>query len=290
MLGKDIESLFLLNSKSDVFSVNRKLDINLDKAHSIICDLTNFKELSKILTYINPDIIIHCAANVNVDKCEIDKNYCYKLNSETVRFLSSYNSPKTKFIYVSTDSVFDGEKGDYVENDETNPLNYYAFTKREGEVFALGNNKNSIVARTNIYGFHESKGNSLAEWAINNLSNKNEISGFDDVFFNPVYTKQFARLLIKLIYIDYNGLIHIGSNKYISKYQFLVHLCKRFNFEDTLLRKGYVNNMNFSAKRPKNTTLNIEKLKEITGSSINIEDGLESFYYDYNNFRRMIHG
>ncbi|MEY8764934.1 MULTISPECIES: SDR family oxidoreductase [Clostridium] len=289
MLGKDIELSFLLDNKFDVFGINRKQDIDLDQARSIICNLTDFKELSRVLTCVRPDIIIHCAANVNVDKCEADKNYCYKLNSEAVRVLSSYNSPKTKFIYISTDSVFDGEKGNYVETDKTNPLNYYAFTKREGEKFALQENKNSIVARTNIYGFHTNRGNSLAEWAINNLSKKNRISGFDDVFFNPVYTKQFAEILVKLLDVDYKGLIHIGSNKYISKYEFLKYLCRRFDFDDTLLKKGFVNDVDFNAERPKNTTLDVSKLEKITGYSVNIEDGLESFYHDYNNFREAFY-
>ncbi|WP_446897235.1 SDR family oxidoreductase [Clostridium sp. LBM24168] len=289
MLGKDIVNIFLENNKFDLYGINRTGNIFTNKYNLILGDITDFNKLNDILNDIVPDIIVHCAANVNVDKCETDKNYCYKLNSEAVKFLSSYNSPKTKFVYVSTDSVFDGKKGDYMENDETNPLNYYAFTKREGERFAFNENENSIIARTNIYGFHTNKGNSLAEWAINNLSKKNRISGFDDVFFNPVYTKQFAEILVKLLDVDYKGLIHIGSNKYISKYEFLMYLCRRFNFDDTLIKKGFVDDVDFNAERPKNATLNVSKLEKITGYSVNIKDGLESFYHDYNNFREAFY-
>ncbi|AKN33924.1 dTDP-4-dehydrorhamnose reductase [Clostridium carboxidivorans P7] len=285
MLGKDLTSLFSKNDNFEVFGINRSNDINLKDDHYFVCDITDFEELNNILKYINPEIIIHCAANVNVDGCEKDKNYAYKLNSESTKILSSYKSEKTKFIYISTDSIFNGETGNYKEDDKANPLNYYAFSKFEGENFALLQNKNAIIIRTNIYGFHKPYGSSLVEWALKNLKSENKISGFNDVYFNPIYTGQLGKIVMKLIQIDYKGIIHTGCENFINKYEFLIRIAQKFGLNNELIDESSVDSINFSARRPKNTTLNITKLKGLIDFTITLEDGLNQLYMDYINLK-----
>jgi len=152
MLGKDIVYILSSTGKFNIHGINRTMNVK-SKIKEYICDLTNFNMLKSILKEINPDIIIHCAANVNVDSCESDKNYAYKINTESVKILASYNPSKSKFIYISTDSVFNGMNEDYKEEDMPDPLNYYAFTKLKGEKLALLENPRAIVIRTNIYGY-----------------------------------------------------------------------------------------------------------------------------------------
>ena len=282
MLGKDIGSSLLVQDNLEVFGVNRTEDVNLDKDHSILCDITNFVELTNILEYVNPDIIIHCAANVNVDGCEKDKEYAYKLNTESTRVLSAYNSTNTKFIYISTDSVFDGETGNYREEDETNPLNYYAWSKLEGERLALKENSNSMVLRANIYGFHKPEGNSLVEWALKNLKENKKILGFDDVYFNPVYTNQLAKIITELLNINFNGIIHTGCENIVSKYEFLTRLAQKFNMDTNFISKSSIDSITFNAKRPKNTNLNIDKLLNLAKFSVTLEDGFTELIRDYN--------
>lgn len=285
MLGKDIEYLFQSSDEFEVFGINRTVDKKLDSNHSIACDITNFKELDIILNRIIPDIIIHCAANINVDGCEQDKEYAYKLNVKSTNILSSYNPNSTKFIYISTDSVFDGKDGNYSEQNRTNPLNYYAITKFQGEQIALENNKNTIVIRTNIYGFHKSEGNSLVEWALKNLKNLNEISGFNDVYFNPLYTKQLAKIIINLVKRDFKGIIHTGCDEFITKNEFLIELAKKFKLNTMLINGVSVETKIFNATRPKNTTLCTDELKSLINFEVSISQGLEELYYDYQEIR-----
>ena len=282
MLGKDICSSLLAQDNLEVFGVNRTEDVNLDKDHSISCDITDFAELTNILEYVNPDIIIHCAANVNVDGCEKDKEYAYKLNAEATRVLATYNPINTKFVYISTDSVFDGETGNYREEDETNPLNYYAWSKFQGERLALKENPNSMILRANIYGFHKSEGNSLVEWALKNLRENKKILGFDDVYFNPVYTNQLAKIITELLNIDFKGIIHIGCENIVSKYEFLIRLAQKFSMDTNFISKSSIDSINFNAKRPKNTNLNIDKLLNMVKFSVRLEDGFTELFRDYN--------
>ena len=212
MLGKDITHSLLFENKYEIFGINRSKS-DKTKIIEYSCDLTDFSKVKKILDEVKPDILINCAANVNVDSCEKDKDYAYMINAEAARGLAKYIPCSAKYIYISTDSVFDGMKGDYTEDDEPAPVNYYAFTKLEGEKLVIKEKPDSIIIRTNIYGFHIPFGKSLVEWCIENLNQNNNILGFDDVYFNPVYTKQLARAICKLINVNYEGLIYVGCKE-----------------------------------------------------------------------------
>jgi dTDP-4-dehydrorhamnose reductase len=282
MLGKDITYILAESKTFELYGTSRKGGGYLSGIDHIPLELTDHIRLNELLKSIDPDIIVHCAAYVDVDACEKNKGYTYKLNSETTGILAAYKPETTRLIYISTDSVFDGTKGDYSEYDKPNPLNYYAFSKLEGERLALKNNSNSAIVRTNIYGFHCEDGRSLAEWAIKSLEGGSAIEGFEDVYFNPVYTKQLARLISKLISgVDYKGIINIGSRDYISKYDFLQSLAGIFNFDRSKIKPDSVSSVKFAAKRPQNTTLNLKLMDKVFNSNINLEHGLRELKEDY---------
>ena len=196
MLGKTIVDEFLRCGRFEVFGINRSVNIH-SKINEYVCDLGDDESVKKTLNLVKPDMIIHCAANVDIDFCEKNKEAAYKVNAEATRLLASYQPQKTKFIYISTDAVFDGLLGNYNEKDITSPLNYYARTKLLGEQFVQEENPASIIIRTNIYGFHRPvPGRSLVEWALSSLSKGDQITGFCDVCFNPVYTRQLKKYSI----------------------------------------------------------------------------------------------
>ena len=282
MLGKDIAKILSKNKYFNIFGFDKQINSDFNRKKQIIGDLTNFDFLRKNIIEINPDIIIHCAAIVNLNLCEENKKDAYALHYEVTNILSSYNSNSTKFIYISTDSIFDGEKGNYYETDIPNPINYYGGSKLLGEQIALKNNANSLIIRTNIYGFSYPEGNSLAQWSINSLENKKQINGFNDMIFNAIYTKQLARIIKDLIINNkYNGILNVAGDQYISKYDFIVKIAKVFNFPIDLIRKSNSEEMNFSVIRPKNTSLNITNLEKIIDKIPNISDGLDEFKRDF---------
>lgn len=282
MLGKDVVDEMFNKNEFDIYGISRSRKIN-SRIKEYPCNLIDFKRVKEVLNEIEPDIIIHCAANVNVDSCEKNKKAAYQINSEATRVLAAHDPSKVKFIYISTDSIFNGDKGDYTEWDRPNPLNYYAFTKLEGERLALQENLDSIIIRTNIYGFHTpTLEKSLVEWALKEFEVGNVISGFYDVFFNPVYTKQLAKEIYNLINQDFKGTINIGCKERISKYEFLVKLAEVFNINKMLVSKSSIENISFDAKRPKNTTLNTLKLNDTINHELEIEAGLEELFNDYN--------
>lgn len=281
MLGKDILDVFKKKNAFDIYVINRNIDTNLIGEKSKLIDLTNLKALDKILKEINPHIIIHCAAMVDVDYCEKNQEDAYRINVESTKLLASFDNKKTKFIYISTDSVFDGINGNYTETSPKAPLNYYAITKNLSENIIQKINKNSIIIRTNIYGYHRNKGKSIVEWALGELFEGKEIFGFDDVYFNPVYTKQLARIVLQLIDRNFYGIIHIGSKDIISKYEFLKLMSSKFKINGEKIKKISIKEASFDAKRPVNTSLNVDKMKEYLNFEINLEDGINELIKDY---------
>ena len=276
MLGRDIVRYFTYLKDYEIFGVDLiNSDLISDK-NQFLCDLTDLKKIKYIINKIKPSIVIHCAAIVNLKKCEENKKLAYDLHCNVTSYLAGLNS---KLIYISTDSVFDGKKGNYFETDKVNPINYYAQSKLEGEKFA-SNNKESIIIRTNIYGFSIPFKNSLAEWSIKNFLNNNKISGFEDIYFNPIYTYQLANFIFLLLKDKFKGIINICSKNPISKYEFLHKILLKFNFSEELLEKSSVSNFNFEIKRPKNTVLNTDKLDNLYNLPT-IDSGIDMMYNDY---------
>lgn len=103
-------------------------------SNSLKLDITNRKEVFDLFRKIKPDVVIHTAAETNVDRCETQKELSWKINVEGTRNIAEACSKTgAKMVYVSTDYVFDGEKGLYTEEDKPNPVNHYGITKLEGE-------------------------------------------------------------------------------------------------------------------------------------------------------------
>jgi len=240
------------------------------------------KQLSYYLNEIKPHLVIHCAALVNVDKCEEMKEYTDQLNKRFVEVVNN-NTFKSKIIFVSSDSVFDGLRGDYIETDKTKPLNYYAKSKVEAEVKLIKSKLSYLIIRTNIFGYHLPKSSSLVEWAIDKLSSNESIGGFEDVYFNPLYVDQLSDIIIKLIDIKIEGILNIASDTKLNKYDFLLEIADVFGFDKKLIEKKSVNEVEFKAKRPKNTTLNTDLLNEIIGFTPSFREGVKKMYSDYLN-------
>jgi dTDP-4-dehydrorhamnose reductase len=125
-----------------------------------------------------PDWVIHCAALANVDACEADPALASQLNTELPRQLaqlcartrsagqteSTVTRGGARLLHVSTDCVFDGQRGNYREEDAPSPLGAYARSKLEGEIAVAQADPQAIIARANLFGWSPSGKRSLAEF------------------------------------------------------------------------------------------------------------------------------
>jgi dTDP-4-dehydrorhamnose reductase len=117
-------------------------------------DITNKLDVENFIFDTNPDIIIHCAAYTSVDDAEINKKLCYNVNFNGTKYL--VNSAKmidAKFVYISTDYVFSGnKKSEYTVDDKPDPRSYYGKTKYLGEIETLKHDKHFILRISWVFG------------------------------------------------------------------------------------------------------------------------------------------
>ena len=104
-------------------------------ANSLKLNINNVNEVTKAISDIKPDVLIHCAAMTHVDQCEQNPDIADKINHQgTVNIINSVKKTGSHLLFVSTDYVFDGEKGDYIETDIAHPINVYGKTKLDAEI------------------------------------------------------------------------------------------------------------------------------------------------------------
>ena len=152
LLGSNIAKL--ATSKFDVHATYNENEVNMKNVHFFGIDLTRKEQLAKI-EKIKPDFIIHCAALTDVDDCEGNPDKAYNQNVLTsINVASIARKIGAYLIHISTDSVFDGTKGNYKEDDTPNPINVYGKTKLEAEQKVTSIQPDSCIVRTNIYGWN----------------------------------------------------------------------------------------------------------------------------------------
>ena len=273
MLGQALVDELLKNRDLEVMGVSRQYKPGCSYKQ-VKCDFYDSNLINTVLEEVKPDIIVHVAGLVNLKSCEDDPQWADAIHVDATNILSSYQPKKTRFIYISTDSVFDGKKGGYSENEVPIPLNYYSKSKLEGEKVALNNNPNTLILRTNIYGVNSSTGHSLVEWAIKELRQGHEITGFSDVFFNPLSTGQCASVIHYFMNDTYCGILHLGSDEVMSKYDFLCQLANVFEFDLNLIRKGDSLQVSLYPDRPLNTSLDVSNLRRLFNEDLRLKEGL----------------
>jgi dTDP-4-dehydrorhamnose reductase len=267
---RDIKDITLIGIDRDV-RTNPLVDQDMTG------NLTDLDWLSEMLERSQPDIIINTAAIVSLDKCEKNPLEAQLLHVDAARLMSKYSN---RIVHISTDSVFNGHKGDYTESDDPDPLNEYSKSKLLGEYAIAEANANHIIIRTNIFGFNRPLRNSLAEWAIRNLSSDTEIEGYTNVLFNAIYIGDLAKIVVKLIDMNLRGVINMASKNTISKYQFLKLVAEIFNYDKALIHKKYYENKIHDIRRPLNTSLNVHKAQKYIDITT-VEQGITNMCTDY---------
>lgn len=262
MLGSDFIRTFRSKSEYEVFGLGRTSKPELEE-NQFLTDIT--KPIAPHTIGIIPDVIIHTAALTDLNRCEEAPDLAHRVNVDGSRHVAALAGRNTLFFYISTDSVFDGEKGDYSEKDKPNPRNAYAKSKLDGERAVLETNKGfTSIIRTNIYGLNIPMKNSLAEWAYREWQSGKVISGFSDIVFNAVFTGQLVDVIAYLIDRDLKiPILNVGSDEALSKYNFLERFRKVLRAEANLLKEARSTDFPSRVPRPKNTSLNTTLLSAL---------------------------
>ncbi|AHA75030.1 dTDP-4-dehydrorhamnose reductase [Bacillus thuringiensis] len=222
-------------------------------------DITNEAAVYEFVDKVKPDAIIHCAAYTAVDKSEDDKELCWNVNVEGTKYLATAAKKlNAKFVYISTDYVFDGE-GTYsfVETDAPNPVGYYGLTKYEGEkVVRSLIDKNFIVRISWVFGIN---GNNFIKTMLRLGETRNEVNVVGDQIGSPTYTYDLARLLVDMVVTEKYGTYHATNEGFCSWAEFAQEIFEIAG-QDVKVNSITTEEYPTRAVRPKNSRMSKQKL------------------------------
>jgi len=214
-------------------------------------------------------MIIHCAALTEVDRCEMYPEEAYQANTRLPGILARAAAQNgVRLLHISTDAIFDGQRGDYTESDEPGPINVYARTKLEGERSVAGANPDALIARVNFYGWSWQGSRSLAEYFYNNLACGSPVLGFTDLIFCPLLVNDLVEILLRMLERGLSGVYHVVSSEALSKYTFGRMLARHFSFDENLISPAPYTLANLKAPRSPLLSLRSEKLARDLGEAL----------------------
>lgn len=239
-------------------------------------DITNKAEVENIFSRHKPDVVINTAGMTNVDACETRREEAMLANAEAVQYmvdaLENLQTPDSKpqphFIHLSTDFVFDGMKGGpYSEEDEPNPLHYYARTKLEGEKIVMSSILRWAIIRTIIiYGVVDDKNRSnLVLWVKSNLEQKKKINVISDQFRAPTLSEDLAQACILCAMKGAEGIFHVSGAETKSILELAYEVADFWKLDKSYINPVTSEELNQPAKRPPRTGFILDKAKEVFG-------------------------
>ena len=216
-------------------------------------DITNAKQVDKVIKKNKYDAVVHCAAWTAVDKAEDEIDACTKVNvvgtKNIVKVCKELDIP---LMYFSTDYVFDGQgESEWKEYDERHPLNVYGQTKYEGELAVQTLNRYFIVRIAWVFGVN---GNNFIKTMLRLGKAHGAVSVVNDQIGSPTYTYDLANLCVQMIQTNKYGIYHATNEGLCSWYEFACEIFKQagMNVEVTP-----VDSTKFpaKAKRPNNSRM-----------------------------------
>lgn len=248
-------------------------EIAADRGYEVICgyvdhpppigeglklDLTDPGEVRRRIIDSEPDLVFHAAALTDVDRCEVDRDLAMKINFRGTELVRDAASDSGAFvIYVSSDYVFDGDRGCYREDDQTDPVNRYGQTK------LLGEGGCDCVARTSvIYGALPARGKvNFALWLIERLRAGDEVKIVTDQIITPTLNTNLAKMILEAGERKLEGIYHMAGATRISRYDFAVEIARGFGLDEGLIAPSKMEEMSWKAKRPVDSSLDTGKVR-----------------------------
>ena len=241
------------------------------RAKPMRMDITDAEAVNKVFASVKPDCVVHCAAMTSVDSCETDKDMAWEVNVDgTKNIVRACSKFGASLVYISTDYVFDGKKGNYVETDVPNPLNHYACTKLAGEMLARTLDKHMILRSSVMF---SAGGNNFVSWVRDSLS-KGQTKIVTDQINSPTLATEMAETVLRLVELDATGVYHTAGAERISRYDFAKAIAKVFGLDASRITAAKTAELGQKAVRPVDSSLKIAKVKKLGITFSNVEKAL----------------
>lgn len=229
-------------------------------------DISDVNQIKNLFEKYHFTSIIHTAAITNVDYCELNEAECKKVNVDATNLLFEHAIKyNCHFQLLSTDFVFNGEKGNYSESDNKDPLSIYAKSKVDAEDLLLNSAYQnwSIVRTIIVYGTGESLTRSnLILWALDSLPKNQEMKLVNDQFRAPTWADDLAYACVEIILKKKKGIYHISGPVTRSVDQIVLEVAAEIGVQNPKIETISSLSLNQPAKRPPKTGFDLTKAKK----------------------------
>ena len=257
MLGRDLVEVLSEGQKLYLLDVETFSPSLSSQFSTLTLDITDSAKTYTEITRINPDIVIHSAAYTDVDGCETNRDLAFRVNALGTRNIAlACQRFDTELLYISTDFVFNGEKGEpYLEFDRPDPQSIYAKSKYWGELYIKSLLSRFYIVRSSwLFG---KNGKNFVTTILKLAKQKKEIEVVNDQIGSPTYTKDLARAIAQLIGTERKdsttraslyGIWHITNSGQCSWYEFAREILQD---SDVRVKPITSEELNRPARRPK---------------------------------------
>ena len=233
-------------------------------------DISGKEQVDAAFKTIKPDVVVHAATLTDVDKCETNKELAWKVNVEgTKNIVEASKNAGAFLIYISTDYVFNGEKGCYKETDKPAPINYYGLTKLKAEEIVQTQTEYFIARPSVIYGSTPAAGKvNFALWLIETLRKGNRVKIVTDQWNTPTLNTNLAEMTLEVIERRLTGIYHLCGASRVSRLEFAEQIADAFGLDKGLIDRVLSSQFSWPAKRPMDSSLDTSKAQETLQRSL----------------------
>lgn len=279
LLGQKITEVLVRSSRHTVTlaSIERKSVRNFPGTQFVSLDITSKKDVKSVVSAVEADAIVNCAAMTNVDECENERERAWKINVEGLEHLIEVaRRIGARLFHVSSDYVFNGKSGPYDEEARPMPINYYGKSKLASENALRTSGLEFFIARTMVlYGHAVGVRTNFALWLIQNLEKGLAVRVVDDQMGNPTLAEDLAHAIVSALELGRTGIYHIAGREIVSRYEFALALARVFGFDPALITPIKTSLLHQAAPRPLNSGLITLKAEvELGFRPSTVEEGL----------------
>lgn len=271
-LGQYLVALLLEKKYSVVATGKGRCRLSVSAGNDFLyeeLDFTSKEQVKCVLEKHKPDCIVHAGAMTKPDDCELQPELAYNVNVEGTRLLLAEAVKYSAFfIYLSTDFIFDGIRGMYIEEDTPGPVNYYGKTKLQGEALVHQYPfKNAIVRTVLVYGKPLAGRANILTVVKEKLENGEIYNVVSDQVRTPTYVEDLAAGIVKIIALKAAGIYHLSGADVLTPFDMAVKTAVYLGLDPSLLINVTASTFSQPATRPLKTGFIIDKAKNELGYS-----------------------
>lgn len=243
-------------------------------ADQILLDLRNRSAIDRLMEAVKPDVVLYAAGLTDVDQCEHRREEAHALNCAAPGHLAAFGD--VRVCYFSTDYVFDGARGRYLEEDDPRPLNYYGVSKLAGEREVLRRNPRNVVIR--VSGLYDSEGIKGRRF-VSTVGSTGCLEADDTQLSNPVHVSDVVSATQAILHSESGGIFHVAGPDILSRYEFAQIVALHVPGSPPVMpsKKGAAGR---EAVRPLNSSLLTTRIQTLHWQPRRVADALYQRYGD----------